>query len=105
MSARWRGALEGCWSGARDGLEAGSGGIAVRSRRPEVAMEFKILGPLVVRHPDGDARLRAAKPRALLARLLVPDGRPVRTDRLVEDLWDGHPPRSAVPTLQTYMSQ
>lgn len=68
-------------------------------------MQFGILGPLVVRSGDGDAALGASKPRALLVRLLLDANRPVPAERLVEDIWDGEPPRSAAQTLQTYVSQ
>lgn len=68
-------------------------------------MYFGILGPLVVRSADGEVALGASKPRALLARLLLDANRPVPAERLIEDVWDGEPPRSAAQTLQTYVSQ
>lgn len=68
-------------------------------------MEFEILGPLVVRAGGAEVALGAAKPRALLVRLLLAAGRPVPAERLVEDLWESDPPRSAAQTLQTYVSQ
>ena len=68
-------------------------------------MRFGVLGPLVVSAPNGEVAFGAAKPRALLVRLLVDPNRVVAVDRLVEDLWDGSPPRSAGQTLQTYVSQ
>jgi predicted ATPase/DNA-binding SARP family transcriptional activator len=46
-----------------------------------------------------------AKVRALLAELLVYDGRPVSTDELIEDLWKGHPPGKPVGTLQAKVSR
>jgi predicted ATPase len=45
------------------------------------------------------------KVRALLGDLLVHDGRPVSTDELIEDLWNGHPPGKPVGTLQAKVSQ
>jgi DNA-binding SARP family transcriptional activator len=68
-------------------------------------MYFGILGPLVVRAADGDVVIGASKPRALLVRLLLDANRPVPADRLIHDIWDGEPPRSAAQTLQTYVSQ
>lgn len=68
-------------------------------------MEFSILGPLAVRVDGTDVAPTAGKPRALLVRLLVAGGRPVAADRLIEDLWDGEPPRSGAQTLQTYVLQ
>ncbi|SPL95899.1 Signal transduction response regulator / Tetratricopeptide repeat-containing protein [[Actinomadura] parvosata subsp. kistnae] len=45
------------------------------------------------------------KVRALLADLLVHDGRPVPTDRLIEDLWNGRPPGNPANALQAKVSQ
>ena len=68
-------------------------------------MEFKVLGPIAVVIGDEEIRIGAAKPRRLLARLLIEEGRPVPAERLIHDLWEGDPPRSAPQTLQTYVSQ
>jgi DNA-binding SARP family transcriptional activator/tetratricopeptide (TPR) repeat protein len=68
-------------------------------------MEYRILGPLEVLSSDGPVEVRGAKPRALLALLLVHANDAVRPERLIEDLWEGSPPRSAAATLQTYVSQ
>jgi DNA-binding SARP family transcriptional activator len=68
-------------------------------------MRFDILGPATVTTSDGEVVLAAAKPRALLVRLLIEPNHVVPAEQLVEDLWDGAPPRSANQTLQTYVSQ
>ena len=69
-------------------------------------VEFRILGPLEVVSDGGRVvRLDAAKPRALLAMLLLRANEPVSRDRLIEELWAGRPPSSAAKTLQTYVSQ
>jgi DNA-binding SARP family transcriptional activator len=68
-------------------------------------MDFAILGPVVVRSGGDVVLLAAAKPRALLVRLLIDANRPVPAELLIEDLWEGSPPRSAPQTLQTYVSQ
>jgi len=68
-------------------------------------MEFRLLGPfeLVV---DGRAvPLNAAKPRALLAMLLLNANKSLSSARLIEDLWAGRPPATAAKVLQTYVSQ
>jgi predicted ATPase/DNA-binding SARP family transcriptional activator len=72
---------------------------------PPIPAEFQLLGQLEV--VDGGSRLslRAAKPRALLAILLVHAGEPVSSDRLIDDLWAGRPPATAPKILQTYVSQ
>ncbi len=68
-------------------------------------MEFAILGPLLVRADGTDITPAAAKPRALLARLLVDANHSIPAERLVDDLWEGDPPPSAAATLQGYVSQ
>ncbi|WP_338071300.1 BTAD domain-containing putative transcriptional regulator [Actinomadura bangladeshensis] len=50
-------------------------------------------------------RVPEVKVRALLADLLVHEGRPVPADRLAEDLWGADPPGNPVNTLQTKVSQ
>ena len=66
-------------------------------------MEFGILGPLLVADESGPLAVRAAKQRTLLAALLLRAGRTVPVDRLVDTLWDGRPPASAVPSLRNYV--
>ena len=68
-------------------------------------MEFRIFGPLEVVADGRVARLNAAKPRALLAILLLRAGEPIPSDRLIEDLWAGRPPATAAKVLRTYVSQ
>ncbi|WP_206279878.1 BTAD domain-containing putative transcriptional regulator [Streptomyces luteoverticillatus] len=69
-------------------------------------MRFGVLGPLTVWDDAGDAvRVREAKVRALLTDLLVHEGRPVPTDRLVDDLWGGTPPGNPANALQAKVSQ
>lgn len=72
-------------------------------------MRFEVLGPLTVRTDDGTpVPVPEAKVRALLAALLVREGRPVPVDRLIEDLWGGAgnaAPGNPSNTLQTKVSQ
>ena len=58
-------------------------------------VDYAILGPVVVRSGGQVVTLAAAKPRALLVRLLIDANRPVPAERLIDDLWAGEPPRSA----------
>jgi predicted ATPase/DNA-binding SARP family transcriptional activator len=67
------------------------------------AMEFRVLGPLEVVSGDAPIEVPGAKPRALLGLLLVHVNRVVSADRLVEELWEGLPPKSPGATLQTYV--
>ncbi|WP_166427313.1 AfsR/SARP family transcriptional regulator [Nonomuraea mesophila] len=65
---------------------------------------FEVLGPVVVRHPDGRQAELTRKARAVLAALLLHANTPVTRQRLIEALWDD-PPASAVSNVQTYISQ
>ncbi|GAA4199235.1 BTAD domain-containing putative transcriptional regulator [Microbispora amethystogenes] len=57
-------------------------------------MRFGVLGPLAVWTAGGEpVAVPGAKVRALLAVLLLNDGRPVPADRLIDDLWGDDPPR------------
>jgi predicted ATPase/DNA-binding SARP family transcriptional activator len=65
-----------------------------------------VLGPLAVWTTDGrSVDVPEIKVRALLANLLVQDGRAVSADRLARDLWGERPPGNPVNTLQTKVSQ
>jgi len=68
-------------------------------------MRFRVLGPLEVYDPAGEAIvLRAPKQRAMLAMLLLHAGQPVSIDRLKAALWLGSPPQSATGNIRTYAS-
>ena len=68
-------------------------------------MQFRILGPFEVAGADGAIPLPRAKPRTLLALLLLRATQVVSADALIEELWRGHPPASAAKLLQVYVSQ
>ena len=67
--------------------------------------EFFVLGPLEAVVEGGSVRLRAQKPRALLARLLLSRNRVVSVGELIDDLWEADPPETATSALQVYVSQ
>ncbi|MGW0768606.1 BTAD domain-containing putative transcriptional regulator [Streptomyces sp. NPDC002676] len=68
-------------------------------------LRIKVLGPLEV-HVGGERRtLTAPMARRAMAVLLLDANRLVSTQALVEDLWDGEPPRLARKTVQTYIYQ
>jgi DNA-binding SARP family transcriptional activator len=67
--------------------------------------DFRILGPLEVYDETGPLLLGGQKQRAVLALLLLSGGRVVSVDRLVEALWGEQPPRTAVTSLQNFVSQ
>ena len=68
-------------------------------------MRFRLLGPLEIEDVADEALLRRAKPRALLAMLLLNANRPVSTERLVMGLWGDEEPATALGALQNYVSQ
>ena len=69
-------------------------------------MDFAILGPLRVGGPDGAIEIRAPKQRALLAMLLLSyRDDAVSSARLIDVLWDEHPPPTAAKALQVHVSQ
>ncbi|MFG2877844.1 BTAD domain-containing putative transcriptional regulator [Streptomyces sp. NPDC048337] len=65
---------------------------------------YLVLGPLEVRRAGAVCTPSQPKRRALLAILLLQANRLASADMLIEELWDGHPPRSAQATLQMYVS-
>ena len=68
-------------------------------------MQFKILGPLEVLDGEQSVAVPGAKPRALLAALLLRPGQTVSAERLIDELWGDEPPETAQNTLQVYVSQ
>ena len=69
-------------------------------------MEFRILGLLEVVDDGRPVSIGRGKERALLALLLLNANRPLSTERLVEDLWEGRrPPENAAKTVQIYVSR
>ncbi|MFI6706398.1 BTAD domain-containing putative transcriptional regulator [Nonomuraea sp. NPDC050478] len=69
-------------------------------------MRFGVLGPLAVWTDHGEpVSIRGRMVRALLADLLVHEGRPVSADRLVEDLWGGAAPADPTAALHVRVSQ
>src|SRR4051794_70339 len=68
-------------------------------------MEFGVLGPLAVRSDSGNVVLGGARPRALLAMLLVHRGQPVTADRLASALLGENVSESAVKTVRVHVSR
>ncbi|MEU4606756.1 BTAD domain-containing putative transcriptional regulator [Kribbella sp. NPDC023972] len=66
------------------------------------SLRYGILGPLRLAHVQGQP-LRAAKPRQLLATLLLHPNRFVSTDLIADALWESSPPRSATANIRTYV--
>ena len=68
-------------------------------------LEFRILGPLEVVDGGEPIAVAGRNQRALLTVLLLRGGRPVSTERLVDELWGETPPRTATASLQNAVSQ
>lgn len=66
------------------------------------SLRYGILGPLRLVHVQGQP-LKAAKPRQLLATLLLHPNRFVSTDLIADALWENNPPRSATANIRTYV--
>src|SRR5262245_48788897 len=70
-----------------------------------VTFDFRILGPLEVEGPAGSVAVGGLRQRALLAVLLLDPGRVVATDRLVDQVWGEHAPKTATTSLQNAVSR
>src|SRR4051794_14190029 len=68
-------------------------------------MEFRILGPLEVRGEHGPLAVGGAKPRAVLAMLLLNANEPVSVERLAVGLWGEDAPVHAGKTVQMHVSR
>jgi predicted ATPase/DNA-binding SARP family transcriptional activator len=69
-------------------------------------VRIRTLGPLEVVDDAGRrVALPAAKERMLLWLLLIAPGRLTTNDHLVDALWEGHPPPTAITTLRSLVSR
>ncbi|WP_225101881.1 AfsR/SARP family transcriptional regulator [Streptomyces sp. CoH27] len=71
---------------------------------PRPLVEFRALGPIEAAVGGRLVDLGAPKQRALLALLVSKVGQPVTVDVIVEELWTGNPPPSAIASLQAYVA-
>ncbi|ANZ36084.1 hypothetical protein BBK82_08385 [Lentzea guizhouensis] len=67
-------------------------------------MRLCALGPLEALSSGRPVKLGGAKPKALVAALLLEARQVVSVDRLVDLIWDDEPPKSAVALVHTYVS-
>lgn len=68
-------------------------------------MALRVLGTLELRSATGtSAALGGPTPKALLARLTIAGGQVLSTDRLIDDLWQDRPPRTASTALRVHVS-
>ncbi|WP_223768896.1 AfsR/SARP family transcriptional regulator [Streptomyces huiliensis] len=71
---------------------------------PDAGVEFRVLGPVEAAVGGRWVDLGAPKQRAALVLLVSQVGQPVSVDVLVEALWDGRPPQSAITSLHAYIA-
>ncbi|MEV3993065.1 tetratricopeptide repeat protein [Streptomyces sp. NPDC049837] len=68
-------------------------------------VELLALGPLELWENQRQHELGSVKERCVLAVLVHARGEPVAAGTLMERLWDGDPPRTALDTLHSYLSR
>ncbi|MEW2608845.1 BTAD domain-containing putative transcriptional regulator [Streptomyces sp. NPDC047880] len=68
-------------------------------------IEIGLLGSMRIRRNGEDVTPSAPKLRQVLALLVLNANSLVSVDQLCEELWEDHPPLSALTTLQTYIYQ
>ena len=92
-------------NGAANAAGAGLSTAREPCYNPDAVLEFRILGPLEVLDGETPVPLGGRNQRALLTLLLLRANEPVSTERLVDELWGEHPPRTATTSLQNAVSQ
>jgi SARP family transcriptional regulator, regulator of embCAB operon len=70
-----------------------------------IDIQVQILGPLMVSCAGNEIDSIARKPRQLLALLLLNHSRVVPMTTLIDELWEGHAPKTARSAVQIYVLQ
>jgi DNA-binding SARP family transcriptional activator len=81
---------------------SGAGGTVIE--RGTDTLDIRLLGPIVAERGGEPVSLGGPRQRAVLARLAIGSGQIVTVERLVDDVWAGDPPATALNTLQSYIS-
>lgn len=68
------------------------------------SLDIRLLGPISAERHGEPVSLGGPRQRAVLARLALVPGQVVTVDRLIDDVWAGDPPATAINTLQSYVS-
>jgi DNA-binding SARP family transcriptional activator len=68
-------------------------------------LQIAVLGPLAARAGEQPVALGGPRQRSVLALLVLSAGRPVPTDRIVDDLWGDDAPRTAHRTVHSYVAR
>src|SRR5690242_13857227 len=88
-----------------DGGNAFPPGQPFLSRLGTVAfMQVRLLGPVDVIHEGMPRPIAGLRRKAVLAVLGLAAGKVVSTDRLIDLVWDGRPPATALNTMQGHIS-
>ncbi|MGH3939758.1 MAG: BTAD domain-containing putative transcriptional regulator [Pseudonocardiaceae bacterium] len=66
-------------------------------------MDFRVLGPVEIIEDGRNVVPTAPKPRQVISLLLLRRNAVVQATELIDELWEGGPPASAMTTLQTYI--
>lgn len=78
--------------------------VEVRVIQPDT-LRFSLLGPVRAWRGSAEVDVGTPQQQAVLAMLLLRDGRPVDIDELVDGVWGEDPPKTAVGTVRTYASR
>ncbi|MEV6184092.1 winged helix-turn-helix domain-containing protein, partial [Streptomyces sp. NPDC052015] len=75
--------------------------------RPEesAALRFGVLGPVRAWHGEKALSTGSPQQRALLAALLLREGRTATAGELIDALWGDEPPSQALAAVRTYASR
>jgi len=71
----------------------------------DLALDFRLLGPIEVTINGVELPLRASKVRQLLSLLVLHRDEVTSVDRLADELWEGNPPESATAALRVHISR
>ncbi|MFB7473611.1 BTAD domain-containing putative transcriptional regulator [Kitasatospora sp. NPDC056184] len=91
--------------GAGNGVGGAGDGAYGADCRADGAWQLCALGPLEIRFGGGSLPIGGTRQRAVLATLLLSPGRPVPVGPLIDNVWGGREPASALNTLQSYVSR
>ena len=68
-------------------------------------LKFAVLGPVRAWRGNAELGVGAPQQQAVLAMLLLANGRQVALDAVISGLWDDDPPLAAAGTVRTYVSR
>ena len=95
----------GLGSGQRTDLAAAAAGMAGRPGRPGKGLWLRVLGTVGCWHDSTPVSLGPARQRAVVALLAVHPSTAVGREAIIDALWPGGPPGSAVAVVQSHVSR